>query len=121
MKKIISKIKKMTLSIGLAVISIPNKIFAVMSDFRDEQDLYGPPPTRITTPLLYGPPEPENTTRNIWEILKWTVIPLAFLIGIIVYFKKSKSSLKKKIIVTICVITIIVILYYIINLIINKI
>ena len=120
MKNFISKIKKVATSVGLAIISIPNKIFAVMSDHRAEQDLYGPPPFEITTPALYGPPEPENTIRNFLNIFRWVIIPIAFLIGIIVYFKKSKSSLKKKIIVTICAIAIIAIVYCIIYLIISN-
>ena len=107
MKNFISKIKKVATSVGLAIITIPNKIFAVMSDYRVEQD-------------LYGPPEPENTIRSFLDILKLLIIPIAFLIGIIVYFKKSKSSLKKKIIVTICAIAIIAIVYCIIYLIISN-
>ena len=121
MKKIISKTKQIALSIGIAIISIPNKIFAVMNDYRAEQDLYGPPSTIIQTPGLYGPPKTETKINGFWTAFKWTIIPIVLLIGIIVYFKKSKSSVKKKILVTICAIATIAIVCYIISLIINKI
>ena len=109
MKNFISKIKKVATAVGIAIISIPNKIFAMI----EPHTLYGPP-----TQNIYGPLE--IIVNSFWTIFKWIIIPIAFLIGIIVYFKKSKSSLKKKIIVTICAIAIIAIVYYIINLIISK-
>lgn len=104
--KFLSKIKKIIISIGIAIISIPKKVFAVAVNPSDiVQDLYGPP-----SAVLYGVPSPVNPT---WNISKLFVIPLALIIGLIIYFKKSKSTVKKKIIITILVIMITVAIYLI--------
>lgn len=116
MKNFILKVKKAIVTTGIAIISIPNKIFATMNDYSG-QDLYGPPP--ITREFLYGPPSPKSAPKSIWTIFRWSIIPIALLIGIIAYFKKSKSSLKKKIIVTIGVVAT-ALLCLIINSIINN-
>lgn len=111
--KIISKIKKLIISVGIAIISFPNRIFAI--DISQIQDLYGPPPVS-----LYGIPNPTNPIRIIWKISKFFVIPLALLIGLIIYFKKSKSTKKKKIFVSaIAIICTIIIILIINNLIYN--
>lgn len=117
MKNFILRVKKAIVTTGIAIISIPNKIFATMNDYSG-QVLYGPPP--ITREILYGPPSPKSAPKSIWTIFRWSIIPIALLIGIIVYFKKSKSSLKKKIIVTIGVVVATAILCLIIYSIINN-
>ena len=61
------------------------------------QDLYGPPP------------EPQSDfISTIWRIAKIFIIPLALIIGFIVYFKKSKSTTKRKIITMIIVLLIVI-------------
>lgn len=107
MKKFISKVKKVIVAIVLAIISFPNKIFAAMIPNEEifppdnVQYLYGPPPVS-----LYG------VARRI--IARTFIIPIALLIGLIIYLKKSKSSKKKKILVTIGIIAITAILYFVI-------
>jgi len=108
MKKIISKIYKVMVSIAIAIISFPSKIFAAL-DPSAIQDLYGPPPV-----ALYGVARP-STVTIIWRIARTFVIPIALLIGIIVYFKKSKSSTKKKILVTLGIVALTALIYFIIN------
>lgn len=115
MKKFISKVKKVIVVIVLAIISFPNKIFATINpSVLDIQDLYGPPPVS-----LYGVARP-STVTIIWRIARTFIIPIALLIGLIIYFKKSKSSKKKKILVTIGIIAITAILYFVVNKIIYK-
>ena len=110
MKRFISKVKKVIVAIVLAIISFPNKIFAAINPSAlDIQDLYGPPPVS-----LYGVARP-STVTIIWRIARIFIIPIALLIGLIIYFKKSKSSKKKKILVTIGIISITVILYFVVN------
>ncbi len=108
MKKFISKVKKVIVAIVLAIISFPNKIFAAINSSASDiqQDLYGP--------ALYGPARP-STVTILWRIARTFIIPIALLIGLIIYFKKSKSSKKKKILVTIGIIALTVILYFVIN------
>lgn len=106
--KIISKIYKVMVSIAIAIISFPSKIFAAL-DPSAIQDLYGPPPV-----ALYGVARP-STVTIIWRIARTFVIPIALLIGIIVYFKKSKSSTKKKILVTLGIVALTALIYFIIN------
>ena len=101
MKNFISKLKKIFNLILLIIISIPNKIFAEVLDFSN-------------TNYLYGIPDPKPST-NILKIAKICIIPMASLVGIIVYLKKSKSSKKKKItitIISIAIISIITIILY---------
>ena len=110
MKKIILKTKKVIISIVLTIISFPNKIFAAINPSAlDIQDLYGPP-----TDILYGVPRP-STVTIIWRIARTFIIPIALLIGLIIYLKKSKGSKKKKILVTIGIISITAMLYFVVN------
>ena len=100
----------MIVAIVLAIISFPNKIFAAINPSAlDIQDLYGPLPG-----TLYGVARP-STVTIIWRIARIFIIPIALLIGLIIYFKKSKSSKKQKILVTRGIITITVILYFVVN------
>lgn len=115
MKKFILKVKKVIFAITLAIISFPNKIFAISINTFDIQYLYGPPPVSS----LYGVTRP-STVTIIWKLARTFIIPIALLIGLLIYFKKSKSSKKKKILVTIVIISITAILYFVINKIIYK-
>ena len=97
--KIVERIKKGLTGIGAFLLTIPAKVFAIEID----------PPA-----ALYGVPSP-RVVDIIWTIAKFFIIPIALLIGLIIYFKKSKSSKKKKILVTIGIIAITAILYFVIN------
>ncbi len=105
MKNFISKLKKIFNLILLIIISIPNKIFAEVLDVSNYTALYGMPNPKPST----------ITSTIILKIAKICIIPMASLVGIIVYLKKSKSSKKKKItitIISIAIISIITIILY---------
>lgn len=106
MRKLISKIKRVVVMAMGVIIALPGKIFAAMAP-EEYLSVY-------TT--LYGVPEPKPI-EVIWKYARVTVIPLALIVGLIMYFKKSKSSTKKKALVTILTIGIVAIIYCIINLI----
>lgn len=101
--KIIERLKKGLTGIGTFLLTIPTKVFAAQ-DVEAMQDLYGPPPSAN-----------QSILTNIEKIAKICIIPIALLIGLIVYFKKSNSSKKTKILVTIGTICIAVILFLVIN------
>lgn len=93
MKKVINIVKKMFISIGVFLFSVSTKVLAAI------EPAYG---VRNLEPDLYGPPRTTNSSiPAFWKIARSFVIPIAFLIGVIVYFKKSKSSTKRKIITSI--------------------
>lgn len=110
--KVVEKIKKGLMGIGAFLLTIPTKVFAVGLDID-------------RTPILYGMPEPNPEPeslilKNILNICRIAVIPLALIIGIAIYLKKSKSSKKRKIITVIISIGIAGALYFIISYIINN-
>lgn len=108
--KIVERIKKGLIGIGAFLLTLPTKVFAVDLDMM-VQPAYGvdyPNVARIR-PIVV-----------IWRIAKTFIIPIALLIGLIIYYKKSKSSTKKKVLVTIGIIAITAILYFVINYIINN-
>ena len=109
--KILEKIKKLAVGLGTFLLTLPTKVMAVQDQifenaskfFRDSrsQPDYGIP---ITSPILIK-----------WRLARTFVIPIALLIGLIVYFKKSKSSKKKKLFVSIGVIILTVLVVFTIN------
>lgn len=102
--KIIEKVKKIFSSIGIVCITLTSRVFAIDMDSMI-QPMYG-----ITEP------DPVPTISNsIWNICRFFVIPVALLIGIIIYFKKSKSSDKRKIITILITLAIVALLYLGIN------
>ena len=110
MKRLVSKIKKIVISIITAIMYFPNKIFAVGNPIEIRPDiLYGVPQD------LYGVPSSPQPIPIIWRVARTFIIPIALLIGLMIYFKKSKSSTKKKILVTIGIIAITAILYFVVN------
>ena len=100
--KIVERIKKGLTGIGTFLLTIPAKVFAIgISDELQPVPMYGVPSSRVVD--------------IIWTIAKFFIIPIALLIGLIIYFKKSTSSTKKKVLITIGIITITAILYFVIN------
>ncbi len=97
--KMFEKLKKGLIGIGIFLLSIPTKVFAAIDNRHDIQPLYG-----VTEP---------DPLEEIWNIGKIFIIPVALLIGLIIYLKKSKGSKKKKILVTIEIIFIIVIIFFV--------
>lgn len=108
MKKIINRLKKIFIMIGTFCLSIYTKVFAIdaiqLNMIELEQDAI----------VLYGVAKP-NPVKVIFKIAKVFVIPVALIVGLLIYFKKSKSSKKKKILVTLGIIVITAILYFIVN------
>ena len=92
------KIKKVVISVIMAIMLLPKKIFASF-DPSTFEELYGPP-----TEILYGPPElmDEPTfIESIWRMVKTCILPISlviiFIVGSIIFFKKSKATTKEKI------------------------
>lgn len=113
MKKLKKQFKKIFLMLGTFCISLYTKVFAVDTI----QPMYGIP----LEADLYGVPRP-NAIPMFWKVARGLIIPIAFIIGIIIYFKKSSSSILRKIITSsialaIVVLTCIGINYIITNLI----
>lgn len=111
--KIVEKIKKGLIGLGAFLLTIPTKLFA--TDFNSVPSVYGPPPPD---------PEPESFIltifKNILNIYKIVIIPVALIIGIVIYLKKSKSSKKRKIITVIISIAVVLALCLIISYIVDN-
>ena len=106
--KILEKIKKLAVGLGTFLLTLPTKVMAVQdSIFVNVPKLQG-------NPAVYGVPR-TRPILMIWRVARTFVIPIALLIGLIVYFKKSKSSKKKKIFVSIGVIILTVLVVFTIN------
>ena len=113
MKKIINRLKKIFIMIGTFCLSIYTKVFAIDAI----QPMYGIP----LDPELYGVPRP-NEIPMLWKIARGLIIPIALIIGVIIYFKKSSSSTLRKIITVLIALSIVVLAclginYFITNLI----
>ena len=95
------RIKKGLIGLGVFLLTIPAIAFAI-----------------DRTPILYGMPAPNpkpTILKNILDICRIAVIPLALIIGIVIYLKKSRSGKKRKIITVLIIIGIVMILYFVIN------
>lgn len=111
--KVIEKIKKGLIGIGVFLLLLPSKVFSISDSM-----------LRISPTPMYGVQQPEpvrsNLVNNIWNICKMFVIPIALLIGIIVYLKKSKSNTKRKFIMILITLAIVAVLYFTINYIVDN-
>ena len=107
--KLVERIKKGLIGLGTFLLTIPTKVLAV--DYMAIAPMYG-----------ISDPEPvkNNFINSVWNVCRIFIIPIALLIGIIIYLKKSKSSKKRKIITVLITIGIVAILYFVINYIINN-
>ena len=99
MKKIIKGLKRIVFLMGSFVLTIYTKVSA------------------LSTQTYYGVPEGATIYKipRAWKILRSFIIPIAFVIGIIIYFKKSKSSKGKKILMTLIFLAILVLIVWGIN------
>lgn len=83
--RIINKLRRIILTIGVFAISICKKVVAIAL----VPDRIGPKRTVIQViPAWWG------TTRG-------RIIPIIFIVGMVIYYKKSTNSIFKKIILTI--------------------
>lgn len=97
--KLLKKIKYGFMMAGTSLMMLPTKIFAAR---REEADLYGPPEeyVRNTTNTVKNTVNTVKETSASFEpdslffirCLTFFLIPLIFLIGLIIYIKKSKST-----------------------------
>lgn len=102
--KILLKLKSVMVGAGIGILTFANKVFATSLMNMNELDVV----------VLYGVAKP-NPVKVIFKIAKVFVIPVALIVGLLIYFKKSKSSKKKKMLVTLGSIVITAILYFIVN------
>lgn len=98
MKKIINRLKKIFIMIGAFCFSIYTKVFAIDRI----QPAYG-----IPLEPDYGVPRPYEIPM-LWKIARGLIIPIAFVIGVIIYFKKSSSSTLRKVITVLIALSIVV-------------
>lgn len=97
MKKLINGVKRIFTMVGAFFTLIHSKVLATIQ------------PILPTQEILYGIPQP-HPVSIIWNITKTILIPIVFIVGTIVYLKKSTSSVKKKIII-ILILLIMVVLF----------
>lgn len=106
MKKIWKKITKIISNIGLALFTFGTKVMA--RDFDKIVPMYGIEPIEPKEPTFW---------EKVLPIIKIVFLPLLLIIGLIVYWKKSKAEKKKKIYITIASIIFVALIYVLINLI----
>ncbi len=102
--KIIKKVKKFIVLIGIFFTTLTDKVFAVSKNMKE-----------IQVQPEYGVPPVLTVGDIIWNICKISFVPVVLLIGIIIYFKKSKDSNIIKVIFTLTILAIIFLLYFLIN------
>ena len=90
--------KKKNVGIVASLITLKSKVFGSPSV---EVALYGPPRPTISILLEFG-----------LKAIQTIIAPILFLIGIIIYLKKSKSSKMRKVIMTIIFILLLVGIYF---------
>ena len=103
--KIIKKIKKVIISVIMAIILLPKKIFATAFAPNAFEALYGPPEL-INKPTFI---------ETVCKMVKTYILPISlffiiFIVGSIIFFRKSKGTTKEKIITLILIFFMIVIL-----------
>ena len=104
MKKMLSKILKILMAFGILLISIRNKVFGAIESIPIEP-AYG---------VDYVP------KNDFTKIFSYIVIPIIWIIGSIVYWKKSKENGKEKIKVLV-IVSIIIIIFILIGIAVFKI
>lgn len=100
MKKILEKVKKRLFAIGIFLTTLPTRVLAA----------------DVPVPM-YGVEKPKefktwNKISNVWNSLKFFIVPLIVVIGIMGFWKKSKKSTRRKMIVLVLVLIIIVLIYF---------
>lgn len=108
MRKIIKLLKKICIGIAGFFSIIYTKVIA--AEMWIQQGLYGPP----AQDLLYGVPR-SNTTPSFWRITRNLFVPLAFIVGIIIYLKRSSAPKYKKIIIILIALIIVILICFGIN------
>lgn len=89
--------KKKNVGVIASLIAMKSKVFGASM-----------PPISVA---LYGPPRPSILELGL-KVFQTVIAPILFLIGIIIYLKKSKSSKRRKVITTIILIMLLVGIYF---------
>ena len=106
MKKILKRIKRNSLVTGVLIVSMYSKVRAEVLPEREILKGLG------NTPATYAPPRPSKLSI-LGGMLKIIIIPLAILIGLVIYYRKRKNDKYKnflKILIGIISIIIVVLL-----------
>ena len=104
LKRIIKKIRNVFITIGVFLISRAKGVLAV------KPIDYIPNPSIQTDYGVYS--YGRQTIRVFGNVLKIIIIPIAFVIGAITYYKKSTSSTKRKIITLLISLILIIALWF---------
>lgn len=104
--KVLNKVKKVLIAIGLFFVSISGKVFATpMQPLNIIENDITSPKYRVQHPI----------ESNFFNLFQFVFIPLVLLIGFIVYYKKSKSPKKKKVLIMIIIVLITIIALFLLN------
>ena len=103
MKKLVIKIKRIFVMLGVFIASIWTKVLAATVRLED-----------ISEPCLYAPP-PISKSEMILRFIKNLFIPIAFITGIIIYLTKSKSTIKRKIVTIIIALLLVILIQWVIK------
>ena len=106
--KLLKKIKYGIMMFGTALVMLPTKIFAAT---RSDATLYGPPEyyNDVTNNAVTNTANRVKETSSSFEpdsmfvirLLTFFLVPLIFILGLIIFAKKSKSQKSTKVVVTI--------------------
>ena len=106
--KVVRKVKYRLTMLGTALMMLPTKIYAVG---REDADLYGPPEdfNVVTNNTITNSANKVRETSSSFEpdsmfvirLLTFFLVPLIFILGLIIFAKKSKSQKSTKVVVTI--------------------
>ena len=108
--KIINKLKNAFLTVGVFLLTRTTKVLGT---------LYGVEMPSVAE--VYGVERPvKKTPIVILSVLKTLIIPLAFIIGTVIYLQKSKSSKTRKIITLLIALILTIAICFGLNYIINK-
>lgn len=101
MKKLVSKLKKIPVLVSIFCISIYTKVFAVYSD------------SIVHVVPAYGIEKPKTSSSTLLDILAKSLlfVPILFIIGAVIYFKKSAVTTSKKIKRILIALAIVVVIY----------
>jgi len=106
--KLLKKIKYGVMTLGMSLMMLPTKVFAFR---REEADLYGAPEdynyianntiNNTVNTVKESSTSFEPDSMFLIRCLTFFLVPLIFIIGLLIYAKKSKSEKATKIIVTV--------------------
>ena len=109
----LKKIKKIIIGVGMFLYTLPSRKLAYSDKSIDLNELIRE--ELIQGQPVYGVQEPPIYESAVWKIFQFILLPIILLIGLVIYFKKSKHSKKCKIIISSIITTAIIALIYIVG------